>query len=91
MRIINSHWSIQLLLLLKHGSESNVNFLDMKLSDKSRDNSVDIEGWTAGVRFPEGSRDFSLMNSIQTGSEARPVFYPIGVRSSFLKGKDAGA
>jgi hypothetical protein len=35
----------------------------------SRDSSVGA-GWTAGVRFPTGARDFSLLHSLQTGSGA---------------------
>jgi hypothetical protein len=33
-------------------------------------------GWTAGVRFPAGAKDFSLLHIVQTGSGARP--YPTG-------------
>jgi hypothetical protein len=29
-------------------------------------------GWTTGFRFPAGSRNMSLLHSIQTGSVARP-------------------
>jgi hypothetical protein len=30
-------------------------------------------GWMAGVRFPVGGRDFSLLHSVQTGSGAHPA------------------
>jgi hypothetical protein len=37
----------------------------------SRDNSVGrAKGYRAGVPFPAGARDFSLLHSVQTGSEA---------------------
>jgi hypothetical protein len=29
--------------------------------------------WTAGVRFPAGARDFSVLHSIQSGSGAHPA------------------
>jgi hypothetical protein len=32
----------------------------------------------AGFRFPAGVRDFSLLHSFQTGSEAQPSSYPMG-------------
>jgi hypothetical protein len=35
-------------------------------------------GWTAGVRFPAGARDFSLLHSVETGSDAHPASYPMG-------------
>jgi hypothetical protein len=41
-----------------------------------RDNSFGIAtGWTAGVRFPAGLRDFSLLHSVQPGSGAHPTSY----------------
>jgi hypothetical protein len=39
--------------------------------------------WMARVRFPAGVRDFSLLHSIQTSSEAHPSYYPVGTRGSF--------
>jgi hypothetical protein len=35
-------------------------------------------GWTAGVRFATGARDFSVLHSVQTGSGARPTSHPMG-------------
>jgi hypothetical protein len=53
----------------------------------SRDSSVGIAmGWTAGVRFPAGARDSSLLHSAQAGSGSHPASYPIGTG-----GKAAGA
>jgi hypothetical protein len=46
-------------------------------------------GWTAGVRFPAGARDFSLL-SVQTHSRVHPASYPVGNRGSFPGGKVAG-
>jgi hypothetical protein len=48
-------------------------------------------GWTAGVRFPVGERDFSLLRSVQTGSGAHPASYPMATEGSFPGGKAAGA
>jgi hypothetical protein len=48
-------------------------------------------GWTAGVRFPAGARDISLLHSFQTGSGAHPASYPMGTGSCFSGGKAAGA
>jgi hypothetical protein len=53
----------------------------------SRDSPVD---WTAGVQFPLGSRDFSLLDSVQTASGALPVSYIIGTRGCFSGDKAAG-
>jgi hypothetical protein len=35
-------------------------------------------GWTAGVRFPVGARDFSLLQIVQTVSGAHLALYPMG-------------
>jgi hypothetical protein len=49
------------------------------VSARIRYSSVSIEmGWTPGVRFLGGARDFSLLHSVQTGSRAHPVSYPVG-------------
>jgi hypothetical protein len=48
-------------------------------------------GWTAGVRFPAGARDFSLLHSIHTASGAHPASYPMGTGGSFAGCKAAGA
>jgi hypothetical protein len=59
---------------------------------KSRDSSVGIAtGWTTGVRFPAGARDFSLLHRVQTGSGAHPASYTIGTGGSFPGDKAAGA
>jgi hypothetical protein len=39
-------------------------------------------GWTAGVRFPSGVRDFSILYSVQIGSGVHPASYPIFTRGS---------
>jgi hypothetical protein len=57
---------------------SEVNFTPwpahMILKLLSRDSTVGIAtGWTAGARFPEGLRDFSLLHSAQTGPGAHPA------------------
>jgi hypothetical protein len=41
--------------------------------------------------FPVGAGNFSLNHRVQNGSEAHPVSYPMGTRSSFPGGKAAGA
>jgi hypothetical protein len=48
------------------------------------------EGSMAGFRFLEG-QDFSLLHSVQTGSEAHPASYPMGTRGSFPGVTAAGA
>jgi hypothetical protein len=48
-------------------------------------------GWTTGVRLPTGTRDFSLLYSVQTGSEAHPASYPMGIGGSFPGGKETEA
>jgi hypothetical protein len=35
-------------------------------------------GWTAGVRFPAGATDFSLLHTVQTRSGADLLYYPMG-------------
>jgi hypothetical protein len=35
-------------------------------------------GCTAGVRFLEGERDFSVLHSVQTGCGAQIISYPMG-------------
>jgi hypothetical protein len=55
----------------------------------SRDRSVGIPlGYGLGdpvsrVRFPMGSRNFSLNHRVQNGSGAHPASYPMGNRGSF--------
>jgi hypothetical protein len=69
--------------------------LEMNISEipsSGRDSSVGIAtGWTARVRFP-AVRDFSLLHSVQTGSEVHPASYPMGgAWGSFPGRKAAGA
>jgi hypothetical protein len=48
-----------------------------------RDSSVGIAtGWTAGVRFPAGARNFSVLHSVQIGSGAHPASSPMGAGGS---------
>jgi hypothetical protein len=37
-----------------------------------------VTRWAAGVRFLAGARDFSVLYSLQTGSEHYPDSYPMG-------------
>jgi hypothetical protein len=37
-----------------------------------------LQDWTAGVPFPAGTRDFSVLCSVQIGSEAHPAYYAVG-------------
>jgi hypothetical protein len=37
----------------------------------------------AGVLFPAGARDFSVLHSVQTGSEAHPASYTMSTGASF--------
>jgi hypothetical protein len=54
----------------------------------SRDSAVGIAtGWTAGVRLPAGERDFSLLQTSQTGSEVHQPSYLMGARGDFRGGK----
>jgi hypothetical protein len=48
-------------------------------------------GSTAGVRFPAGARDFSLLHSVQNGSGAHPASYPVVPEALSRGGKAAGA
>jgi hypothetical protein len=59
---------------------------------RSRDSSVGIAylraaGSTAGVRFLEGEKDFSLVHSFDIDFGAHPVFYSMGTEGSFHKSK----
>jgi hypothetical protein len=36
-----------------------------------------------GVRFLAGSRDFSLLHSVQTASGAHPASYPMGTEAGY--------
>jgi hypothetical protein len=46
-------------------------------------------GWTAGVRFPAEAINY-LLHSVQTGSEAHPASYTMGIGGSFSGCKAAG-
>jgi hypothetical protein len=50
-----------------------------------------LDDWGSTVRFPVGAGNFSLHNSVQTGSGAHPDSYPMGTRGSFSEDKAAGA
>jgi hypothetical protein len=41
-----------------------------------------MTGYTAGVRFPTGARDFSLVHSVQTGSATPSALYIMGTGGS---------
>jgi hypothetical protein len=61
----------------------------MQKKFRSRNSSVGIAtgyGLDGRVHFPSGTRDFSLLHSVQTGSEAHPFSYPIKIGSPFLRG-----
>jgi hypothetical protein len=47
-------------------------------------------GWTAGVQFLAGTKEFSRLQSVQTASGAHPVSYPMGNGDTFPGGKAAG-
>jgi hypothetical protein len=40
-------------------------------------------GWTAEVQFPAGVTNFSVLHSVQNGSEAQPVSHPMGTGGCF--------
>jgi hypothetical protein len=51
---------------------------------RNRDGSLGIAtDWTTGVRFPLGARDFSVLQSVQTGSGLHSASYPMGTEGSF--------
>jgi hypothetical protein len=62
----------------------------------SQDSSVSIvtpygmDGGGNDVVFLPGTRDFSLLHSVQTGSESHPAFFPIGNGACFPGGKADG-
>jgi hypothetical protein len=47
--------------------------------------------WTAGVRFPAGARDFSLLHNVQTVSGDHALSYAMRVGGFFLGSKAAEA
>jgi hypothetical protein len=48
-------------------------------------------GWTAGVQFLAGARDFSLLHVVQTGSGTHPASSPMGNCGSVPGGNAAEA
>lgn len=46
-------------------------------------------GWTAGVLFQAGTRDFYPPHRVKTGYVEHPSFYPVDTRGSFPEGKVA--
>jgi hypothetical protein len=56
------------------------------LIETSHDSSV---GTTTGYSNPGMGKIFSLLHSVQTGSEADPASYPMGTGGSFRGGGDA--
>jgi hypothetical protein len=47
-------------------------------------------GWAVEVRFLAGTKDFSLLYSVETGSGAHPAPYSIGTGGSFPGSLEAG-
>jgi hypothetical protein len=47
--------------------------------------SAEATGWTAGVRFPAETRDFSLLHSDQTGCVTPPASYPMSTGGSLKR------
>jgi hypothetical protein len=39
--------------------------------------------WTIWDQYPEGEKDFSLIQNVQTYSGAYPVFYSMGIEGLF--------
>jgi hypothetical protein len=73
-----------LLILFNTGDVSRILFM--------RDSSAGIAtGWTAGIRFPEWPRDFSLVHNVPTGFGAHPDSYPMSTGSGVLGSKAVGA
>jgi hypothetical protein len=52
---------------------------------------VKAVGWTAGVRFPTGTRDFSRLHRVQTGYSFNQASYPMAIGGSFPGVKTAGS
>jgi hypothetical protein len=49
-----------------------------------------LNGTGIRVRFPTRTRDFSLLHSVQTISEARPPSTPVGTEDSFCRCRASG-
>jgi hypothetical protein len=64
---------------------------------KNRDSSVgialgyELDDRGSRIRFPAGTRDFSLHHRVQNSSGIHPASYQMGTRGSFPGGKAAGA
>jgi hypothetical protein len=65
-------------------------FFQFTLYYRSWDSSVGIgTGCTAGIRFPAGASDNSLLHSVQTGSGAHPATYLMDTRGCLPRNKAA--
>jgi hypothetical protein len=49
-----------------------------------------LKDWMIGFLFPAWAGNFSLHHRVQTGSEAHPASYPMGIGGSFPEGRAAG-
>jgi hypothetical protein len=84
--------NMQLLCLHRKGAKHASVLLNMLETALSSENYISIieprylsrysdtlwAGRPAGVRFPAGARDFSLLHSIQTSCRVHPASYPMG-------------
>jgi hypothetical protein len=67
-------------MYIQHSPSRNraIFIFSFSLRKRSQDSSVSIAtAWTAGFRFSAGTRDFSLLHSVRTGSGAHLASYPI--------------
>jgi hypothetical protein len=77
-------------------NDDKINFTNISYI-KSRDSSVGIaldyglDDRGPTVRFPAGTRNFSLNHRVKNGSGAHPASYPMGTRGSYPGSKAAGA
>jgi hypothetical protein len=44
---------------------------------------ANLRAGRSGIRSPEGARDFSLLQNVQTGNGAHPASYSVGTTDSF--------
>jgi hypothetical protein len=68
------------LYKLMHNQNSNFDSMQWRAVDQ-----------TAGVRFSVGPIDFSLLHSVQDGSETHPDYYPMGTGDYFHMDKGDGS